>query len=230
MADLIQVFARSPEAGRVKTRLIPALGAEGACSVYRHLLDRTLGSCLKTPAACVQIWSCGDNQAQSFKAWLSDDRVTLHAQQGADLGSRMAHALEQGLMTHRRVILVGCDCPDLNPGILEQALNRLDTGRPVVIGPAHDGGYYLIGATTQVPDIFSKMPWGTGRVLTATRQRLAELGLGYSEVSVLHDVDEPGDLCQLGTEVLLEILPDLDQELMRMRCCLDLRSSLPTSC
>ncbi len=188
---LIQIFARTPVAGQVKTRLIPALGAAGAAALYLRLLRRTVAAARAAAPGAVELW-CTPDCAHPRIADFAD--LPCREQAGADLGARMAHALADGLQRARRVVLVGSDCPGLDAAGLRVALAAL-AGHEVVLGPAEDGGYVLVGLRRPA-DIFTGIDWGSERVLAQTRQRLRAQGLRWHELPVLWDLDRPADLAR----------------------------------
>lgn len=190
---VIQIFARAPVPGEAKTRLIPALGADGAAALQARLLQRTLAMATRSALAPVQLWCSPDCDHAAFRDWPG---VSRHVQQGADLGERMQHALIAGLETARRVILIGTDCPGLDAGYLRQAIERL-AEHDVVLGPAEDGGYVLVGWRRPV-DLFAAIDWGSERVLEQTRTRLRAAGVSWHELPVLWDVDRPADVARLA--------------------------------
>ena len=189
---IVQIFARAPVPGVVKTRLIPALGADGAAALQTKLLQRTLAMATQSELAPVQLWCAPDCDHAAFP---DCPGVSRYVQQGADLGERMHHALIAGLETARRVILIGTDCPGLDGGYLCQAIERL-AAHDVVLGPAEDGGYVLIGWRRPV-DLFTGVDWGSERVLDQTRARLRAAGASWHELPVLWDVDRPADVSRL---------------------------------
>jgi len=187
-------FARAPEMGRVKTRLQPVLGESGCLALHRALVAHVFESIRTGGLAHQELW-CSEHHP--FFAQLTDATATLvRCQCGTDLGARMAHAFADRLVHYRKVILIGSDCPALGPSYLKEALLALDES-PVVLGPATDGGYVLIGLTGCAPQLFSDIPWGTEHVMSATRQRLIELGLRWRELEAMSDIDRPEDLRRL---------------------------------
>ena len=124
---------------------------------------------------------------EAFEAWLGDD-VPLVPQGGGDLGARLARV-------GAPVLLIGSDCPDLTAAHLGAAAKALETA-PAVLGPAGDGGYWLLGLARATPQCFDAMPWGTATVATQTRARLAGLGVVPTELETLHDCDRPEDLAR----------------------------------
>jgi rSAM/selenodomain-associated transferase 1 len=193
----LMVFARAPVAGEVKTRLIPLLGAAGAARLHRQLLTRTMAHALRATLCPVQLWCAGDVSHAGFAPWREDPRVSLHSQQGNDLGMRMAHAFDEVLARHAAGVIIGTDCPELQIDDLRAALQALQAGNDAVLGPAEDGGYFLIGLRRPLPSLFSDMPWGTHEVLAATRARLRAAGHRWHELPTRRDVDRPADYARL---------------------------------
>lgn len=189
---LIQIFARPPAPGQVKTRLIPALGARGAAELHVRLLRRTVAMALGARLAPVQLWCASEVDHPVFV----ETGLPRRRQRGPDLGARMAAALAQGLREARRVVLIGSDCPAMAAAYLEAALAAL-AEHDAVLGPAEDGGYVLIGLR-RMADLFTGVAWGTARVLEQTRARLADAGLTWQELDPLWDVDRPADLARLS--------------------------------
>lgn len=188
------VFARLPRAGRVKTRLVPALGTDGATRLYRHLLEQTLATAVRLPDTALQFWCdpAGDTP-EACGEMAGRFGMTPHIQAGQDLGSRMHHALETAFERSDAAVLIGSDCPELDSDYLARAFDSL-AGHDVVIGPAHDGGYMLIGMKRAQPRLFDPLPWGTPDVLDRTRKRLGETGCRWAELPTLRDIDQPEDL------------------------------------
>jgi rSAM/selenodomain-associated transferase 1 len=188
-------MAKYPAPGRVKTRLANALGADVACALYRafvlDLWDRLRG--LPYPVT----WAYWPPEAP-FGALLPDARC--RAQTGADLGERMAAAIASELCEHGGpVLVIGADVPHVAAASLAEGAAALAGGADVVLGPAADGGYYLIGVKAAVPALFERIAWGTPEVLGATLARAAELRLVTHRLSPDFDVDEPADLDSLRT-------------------------------
>jgi hypothetical protein len=174
----VLVFSRRAVPGRVKTRLVPRLGEWGAARLHARLTRHAL----RIAAAA----SCGP--------------VELHdtaKQRGADLGERMHRALARALRHHRGAIVIGSDCPELRPADLARAARWLAGGCDVVLAPAEDGGYVLIGARRISPRLFSDIAWGRPEVYETTVQRLDRLGYRWRALRRLWDVDRPEDLERL---------------------------------
>lgn len=179
----IALFARYPRAGEAKTRLAPLLGDAGAAEVHRKLVERTL-AVIRQSGLPFAVWCTGAPRAD-FAAWLGAD-VPLVEQGEGDLGERLARVPAPA-------ILLGADIPGLTPQHLRGAAAALEQA-PVVIGPASDGGYYLLGFASAVPFLWQDMPWGTATVLEQTRTRLAAQDVRFAMLDELDDCDRPEDL------------------------------------
>lgn len=187
------VFARAPRPGRVKTRLVPVLGARRAVDLHLALARRLFAEASASRFDRVELWV--DALEPALPAPLAWPR---HLQSGADLGVRMARALDNALTRVRCAVLVGTDCPTLERRDLDAALERLLRGDDAVIAPVLDGGYALIGFRRPPPAVlFRDMPWGSPRVAALTRARLRAAGFGWSELVYGFDVDRPEDLARL---------------------------------
>ncbi len=193
--DLLLLFTRYPEPGKVKTRLIPALGAEGAASLQCRLTAHIL-RLVKTfiSATNMDFIVCFDGAQVHHMQQLFGTEFCYQPQSPGDLGQRMLSAFAASLgQGRRRVVLIGSDCPDLTAPILSSAFSFL-TAHDLVLGPARDGGYYLIGLTAPWPELFQDLPWGTAAVLAQTQIRAARLGLRTALLDPLTDIDRPEDL------------------------------------
>lgn len=191
----LHMLARAPVAGRVKTRLIPALGAQGACDLQQLLLERAL----QLPAHGFSerfVW-LDDLPAADLQQMAQSLGWTLVEQPAGDLGERMRRIATLGLAESDAVILIGNDCPALDGDYLQAACDALQE-RSVVIGPAEDGGYVLLGLRSMAASLFSDMPWGTERVFDLTLQRLQQLDWHPALLPALWDVDRPEDLSRLA--------------------------------
>lgn len=191
---VLLIFAKAPIPGHAKTRLIPALGAEGAAALQQHLLDSTLTTSEAWSCGARQLWCSPDTSHPAFTRGAELRPITLHRQLGADLGARMAHAFEQALERYSWAIIIGTDCPELGTDDLQQAADLLRQGTDAVIGPAGDGGYYLLGLRRFDPGLFNDMVWGGSEVLAETLQRLQQLGMITRKLVLKHDLDRPEDL------------------------------------
>ncbi len=205
-AERVLVFAKEPVPGRVKTRLAPPLSPEEAAALHAGLVLDTVERMLPPwpdGAPRVELHVAGDVGHPLFAA-IAERGVDLLPQRGADLGERMAAALDRALGKVERAVLVGTDCPALSADHVARALARLAGGADVVLVPATDGGYVLVGARREardpLPGIFAGVPWGTDRVLEATRERCDARGLALAELEPLPDLDRPEDLAALEEE------------------------------
>lgn len=181
------LFAKFPVPGYAKTRLIPALGAEGAARVHRHLTERTVARLLAAGAP-VEIRFAGADEGE-FRAWLGDAPALVEQVEGG-LTERLCDASRPA--PH---IFFGADTPDLSVPIVHSAIAALQ-GHDVVIGPADDGGYYLIGMQRARPELLTDMAWSTDAVFPETMRRCATLGLSVATLPVLTDCDRPSDLAR----------------------------------
>lgn len=195
------VFARAPEPGRVKTRLIATLGESGAARLHERMLRRTLRTARRAGIGPVHLYCAPGRGAAFFRQFAS--RLRLHDQDAGDLGERMHAAFRRALRRHRRAILIGSDCPALRPGDLRAAAKAL-SGASAVLCPAEDGGYPLIGLRRTAPRLFRGVRWGGPEVMAQTRRRLAQLGWRARELRELWDVDRPDDAERLRRSGMLD--------------------------
>ena len=188
----IAVFARAPVAGAAKTRLIPALGAQGAARLHRQLVLQTLKTAYAAKLGPVTLWAAPDTSHRFFRA-LTKRGVACQSQSAGDLGERMQHTLSSTLPLP--TLLIGSDCAPLQASHLVAAADVLRAGHDAVFLPAEDGGYVLIGLNVEASSIlFDDIPWGSSEVMCATRLRLAHLGYSWQEPVTLWDIDHPADL------------------------------------
>lgn len=196
------IFSKPPIVGQTKTRLIPALGADGAAELHMKLTRHTLNTATKAKLCPVELWCAEQTDHPFFSQCSNDYPVTLKQQQGNDVGQRMAHALSETLKSSPYALLIGCDCPDLTRDDLSAALQLLKDGNDCVLGPADDGGYILIGLSRFNESIFQHIHWGTDRVLNKTRDQLDALGWQWRELRIHHDIDRPDDLQRLDSHFI----------------------------
>jgi rSAM/selenodomain-associated transferase 1 len=197
----IIIFDKAPQPGLAKTRLIPALGAERAAALARRMLETTLERALGAQVGPVELRV---TPAISDPTW-SDipipDGVEISAQGEGDLGARLARATQSGLELNAAVMLIGCDCPELDSTALRQAAQTL-RGVDVVIHPTADGGYALLGLRRFHPRLFSDIPWSTSSVAHRTVQEVDALQWSLHVAAMFNDIDEPADLWRLPVEWL----------------------------
>jgi uncharacterized protein len=194
----IQVFAKAPVAGRVKTRLIPALGVEGAARLHQQLVRHTLVTACAAQPRAVELWCAPDCSHDFFVACAKEFGVTLHVQQGNDLGEKMAYSLVDGLNRAGKILLIGTDCPAITAAELHAAADTLRNGNDAVFIPVTDGGYGLVGAGKNIAPAFAHIQWSTAHVIQQTRGRLQQANIRWQELPELWDVDTPQDLAKLA--------------------------------
>lgn len=196
--QVIILFTRYPQPGKVKTRMIGQLGSQGAADLHVRMTEqvvRRIKPTLQPGEIELQIHYYGGTDPE-MAAWLGKE-FTYHAQQGNDLGQRMANAFKQaGRGGAKQILLIGSDCPDIDMNILLTGLKKL-ADHDLVLGPAADGGYYLIGlpaAGMRQANLFNNISWSTDRVLQQTIKQAENAGFSYYLLPQLHDIDRPEDL------------------------------------
>jgi len=228
MKRVLQVFAKAPVAGQVKTRLHPALGSDGAAALQRALIERTLS--LAT-AACpgtvseIELWCAPHTTHPFFAECAQRFPVALRTQPPTDLGLRMRHALADALARDCLPVLIGTDCPALTVAELAQAFDALHGSEAegvesafcaadIVLLPTEDGGYALIGARRLDAALFDGIAWSTSEVFAQTRSRIAALGWRLHELETGWDVDRPDDLARLR-ELAPALLDHIESRMTR---------------
>jgi hypothetical protein len=200
----VAVLAKAPLAGLAKTRLIPVLGAGGAALLHRRLVERAVATACAAALGPVTLWATPDTGHPAFQALAVHFRIALDRQGEGDLGARMLAAIAAAKAP---VLVIGTDCPVLTSDHLRMAADILRGGADVVVIPAEDGGYALIGMRTPERALFSDMPWSTSGVMEETRRRLKALALTWQEPVTLWDIDRPQDLERLRETGLRELIP-----------------------
>jgi len=197
----VLVFARAPQPGRAKSRLVPRLGASGAARLQARLTRRALRTAREARCGPLELHGAPRRHGVLVR---EARRVgaALHAQRGADLGARMLHALRAALCRHGAAILIGTDCPVLRAADLRRAARALAAGYDAVFAPAEDGGYALIGVRRVSQHLFERITWGGAQVFSQTRARLEALGWRWKALRTVWDVDRPQDLDRLRRENL----------------------------
>lgn len=195
-ARRIVVFARAPVLGRVKTRLAADLGEAAALDIYRWLGRHAVSAASAVPGAHVVVQHTPADGAASIREWLGDAlgaRGTLRPQADGDLGARMAGAIAEGLeVGAEAVVVIGTDCPTIDAAVIERAFALLDDA-DVVLGPALDGGYYLVAVRAAQPALFHKIPWSTDVTLARTVEAARAAGLRLRLLDPRADVDSGAD-------------------------------------
>jgi rSAM/selenodomain-associated transferase 1 len=192
MSEALIIFVRNPELGKVKTRLAATLGQEKALEIYQQLLSHTL-AITKNLAAEKYVFYAG---AIAEKDMWKEAGYHQVLQKETSLGEKMFDAFKTVLRKkHSKVLIVGSDCIELSPSIIQAAFHQLTT-KDVVIGPANDGGYYLLGMKQLYKQFFISKEWSSDTVYRATIDNFKELGLSYYELPVLIDIDTKEDWLQ----------------------------------
>lgn len=195
------IFSRAPRPGRVKSRLRSALGAAGAARLHARLLARAVATAHAARCGAVELHCAPHSGHPLFRALARRHGMRLRTQAGGDLGARMHAALAGALEgAHARAdaaVLIGSDCPALRPADIRAAFAALRAGADLVLAPAEDGGYPLIGLRRVSSALFEGMPWGGPAVLRETRARASRLGWSVALLRTLWDVDRPRDVARL---------------------------------
>ena len=187
MTTLI-IFIKNPKLGKVKTRLAVTVGDEKALSIYKKLLDFTQKLAISLSCERMLFYSdeieINDNWSNVF--------FKKNKQHGNDLGERMKNAFQKALLTSKKAVIIGSDCAELTKKILENAFDSLEKN-DFVIGPAEDGGYYLIGMNYFEPSVFKNINWSTAEVLPKTLEKIAHLEKKVVLLPTLSDTDNEED-------------------------------------
>jgi rSAM/selenodomain-associated transferase 1 len=186
------VFCKAPVPGHVKTRLIPELSSEQAAEAHKILTRRLLSWLSKANLCQVQLWCAPDTEHVFFQQCVEKYELILYQQCEGDLGAKMDHALQTSLKHFDQALLIGSDCPSLSETDLKQALLGLNNN-DVVLSPAEDGGYVMIGCQQPQPALFSGIGWGMNTVLSSTVDRIKSLNLSYMMTEMQWDVDTFSD-------------------------------------
>jgi hypothetical protein len=200
----IAVLAKAPLPGFAKTRLIPALGAEGAALLQARLVEHSVATACAARIGPVTLWGAPDESHPLFQAIGARLGVVLARQEGGDLGERMLAAVAAADMP---VLVIGTDCPALTSDHLRAAADILRSGADAAIIPAEDGGYALIGLRAPARTLFSEMHWSVPSVMEETRRRLRDLGMRWQEPVTLWDLDLPEDIERLREIGLHNLIP-----------------------
>jgi len=196
----IIVFAKAPVPGQAKTRLMPRLGPEGAAALHARMVERMVAIARGSDIGPVELAVTPDIDVPFFREIAGTHGVALASQGPGDLGERMWRALERAINEEGSGIIVGTDSPGVDGDTLRAAATALADGPPVVVAPAEDGGYVLIGARARCPGLFEGVAWGTDAVMGETRSALVRGGLRARELPTLWDVDRPEDYERLCRE------------------------------
>lgn len=197
----IAILAKAPIPGLTKTRLMPALGAHGAAMLQETLTARAAETATAAQTGRVTLWATPDATHPSFRELAVRHSIAVRRQPDGDLGARMLAACQS---VSGPVLVIGTDCPSLAPAHLRMAADALREGCDVVVIPAEDGGYVLIGMRVPQPGLFAAMSWGTDSVMAETRKRVTAGGLSCREFPALWDIDRPEDIERLRGDAAFE--------------------------
>lgn len=196
-AARVLVFGRAARPGEAKTRLIPALGEQGAARLSADLLAHALASAAEAGPAALELWHAGADEAGELAALAARFDATLHPQPAGDLGERMRYALARATADATPALVMGSDAPLLTASAVATAMAAL-ASHDAVMAPANDGGYVLLGVHSAPVELFDGIEWGGGDVAAATRQRIGALGWDCYELPPRPDIDRPEDLRSLA--------------------------------
>jgi uncharacterized protein len=195
----IVIFAKAPVAGLAKTRLIPALGPQGAAQLAQRMLQHTLSTACAANLGAVELCATPDMSDISWLPFGVPYTVVCSAQGEGDLGSRMARAALRSTKAGESVILIGTDCPAITTATLLAAASALQDHDASMV-PTFDGGYALLGLRRFNARLFDDMAWSTPAVASETLTRIKGIGWQVKVLSSLHDIDEPDDLRWLPSD------------------------------
>lgn len=186
------IFSKAPTPGYCKTRLIPALGQQGAARLQQELIELCVTRLCQSALCPIELWCSPDTKHSYFQSLADNFPLSLYQQQGDDLGERMFHAMSSSVS--HTTIIIGTDCPLMTGAYIEEAIKKLHCGNDAVIGPAEDGGYVLLGLRQVQKSLFEEIKWGTEQVFSVTTQKLTAAGLVWQALDTLWDVDDNRDL------------------------------------
>lgn len=193
--NLLMVFVKYPTPGAVKQRLAQHLGNSKAAEIYKKIAETIVQK--NAPASSedyiLEIYFSPQEDEKLVRRWLKENEC-FSPQQGSDLGARMSNAFSHAFAAgYTKALLIGSDCPDISRTIVNRGFMLLDT-HDIVLGPAQDGGYYLIGVREPIPELFSNIEWGTEKVLSQTIDKINAAGLSLDLLPMLRDIDRMEDL------------------------------------
>lgn len=194
----ILVFARTPVLGEVKTRLQPELGEQGCLELHQALVVNAVSTAYESKLAPVEVWHTGKGSHPFWFQLQQKYEIEFSEQSGEDLGQRMLQAASSHLSAADSneldwMIIVGSDCPEIDDEYLAGAAARLEAGEDIVIGPAEDGGYVLVGLRRAFGFLFADIDWGTERVLSQTLKAADDKNCQVRQLKILRDLDDFSD-------------------------------------
>lgn len=188
------IFVKFPEPGKVKTRLAQDMGKKKAAQIYSRMARTIINKLSKSKDYKVMIFFDPPERKADVKTWLQYNGCKFLPQEGSSLGERMANAFRWAFsLGEEKAVIIGTDCIDISNDLICESFDALDK-TDVVLGPAEDGGYYLLGLKKLTPEIFNNIDWSTNRVLNQTLEKLGEKGLSFKLLQTLKDIDTVSDL------------------------------------
>jgi len=188
------IFLKYPEAGKVKTRLAKDLGNQKAADIYSHIAEQIIDNVLDANNYHTIIFYNPPDKENEIKNWIGKKELLFSPQRGDTLGEKISNAFKEVFSSEaENAVIIGTDCIDVSSKTINLAISSLHN-RDVVLGPAEDGGNYLLGLNRQRPEIFQDIEWGTNRVLDQTIERVKEKKLTYELLQTLKDIDTIDDL------------------------------------
>lgn len=208
------IFAKAPIAGHAKSRMIPLLGREGAAKLHQEITDWLLSKVVDESIAdslyATELWVASDSTHPFFEQCKNRYDIALKLQKGEDLSERQFHAISSSLQESEHVVVIGSDVVSITQYDIQQAFDALEQGYELVIAPAEDGGYGLIGCAKIDAAVFDGIPWGSGQVYVGMVRNLNRLNYNWKQLSNVWDLDRPEDLMRLGLE------PELPVEITKL--------------
>lgn len=190
---VVLLFAKAPVSGTVNTRLIPYIGEQAATQLQQELIHHRLNMLAEADLCAVELCCTPDVHHACFLQCQHQYPIHLRKQYGEDLGLRMFNAAREGLKRYRHCIIIGTDAPALKKDQLQQAIGALHSNVDVVVVPAEDGGYVLLGLSKAYRFLFDCMPWGSDDVIQQTRHRLITNQVSFEFLETCWDVDRLDD-------------------------------------
>src|SRR5574341_184543 len=191
---ILLIFLKYPEPGKVKTRLAQYIGKEKAAHIYSVMAETIIYRVSKSREYKTIAFFDPPGRKSDIENWLSNNDCKFLPQEGNYLGERMANAFSKAFaLGADKVVIIGTDCIDISNDLISEAFSTLDI-TDVILGPAEDGGYYLLGLKKLIPEIFNNIDWSTNRVLNQTLKTLREKGLRFQLLQTLKDIDTANDL------------------------------------
>lgn len=187
------IFTRLPLYGKVKTRLQPEYSKQQSLELHKHLIQHTLAEFGQLTDVDVELYVSPGDEHEYIENVANEFRIKTSSQQGSDLGEKMANALQYALSSYDKAIIIGTDCPQLSIDIIDDVLVALDKN-DVVLSPAYDGGYVLLGLTKFYKNIFQNIEWGSDQVYASTCSILEEDNISWKKCGMFRDIDRPEDL------------------------------------